>query len=74
MPSRSKAQQHLFAAAEHNPTFPMAKKLAASLSHKTLHDFAATSTSHLPSHVKPSGFMHHHGGSVKVHKGLVHGK
>jgi hypothetical protein len=62
------------AAAEHGAKFPMAEKLRASMTHSQMHDFAATSTSHLPAHVKASGFMAHHGGNVKVHKGLVHGK
>jgi hypothetical protein len=41
-------------AAEHGATFPMAKKLRASMSMGTLHDFAATKSKHLPAHVKPS--------------------
>ncbi len=39
MPSRSKAQQHLMAAAEHGASFPMARKVAASMTHSQMHDF-----------------------------------
>jgi hypothetical protein len=52
MPSTSKSQQHLMAAAEHGADFPMAKKLRASMTLGQLHDFAATSTKDLPKHVK----------------------
>ncbi len=52
MPAKSKAQQHLMAAAEHGAQFPMAQKLRSSMSLNQLHDFAATSTKSLPSHVK----------------------
>lgn len=52
MPSESKAQQHLMAAALHGAKFPMASKLRASMSMKQLHDFAATKTKKLPRHVK----------------------
>jgi hypothetical protein len=53
MPSKSKAQQHLFAAAEHGANFPMAQKLRSSMTLGQLHDFAATKTKALPAHVKP---------------------
>jgi len=53
MPARSKAQQHLMAAAEHGATFPIAKQLRQSMSLRQLHDFAATKTKTLPTHVKP---------------------
>ena len=52
MPSKSKAQQHLMAAAEHGADFPMARKLRESMSHTQLHDFASTKTKKLPMHVK----------------------
>ena len=52
MPSVSKAQQRLMAAAEHGADFPMAKKLRASMSHRQLHDFAATKRKGLPAHAK----------------------
>ena len=52
MPSRSKAQQHLMAAAEHGASFPMAVKLRQSMSLNQLKDFAETKTASLPSHVK----------------------
>ena len=51
MPAKSKAQQRLFGAAEHGATFPLAKKLRGSMTHQQLHDFAATKTQKLPSHV-----------------------
>lgn len=51
MPSNSKAQRHLMAAAEHGATFPMAKQLRATMSHRQLHDFAATPEKGLPAHV-----------------------
>jgi hypothetical protein len=52
MPSVSKAQAHLFRAAEHGATFPMAEKLRGSMTLKQMHDFAATKTKKLPAHVK----------------------
>jgi len=52
MPARSKAQQHLMAAAEHGATFPLARKLRASMTHEQLHDFAATKTARLPTHAR----------------------
>ena len=52
MPAKSKAQQHLMAAAEHGAQFPMAQKLRSSMSLNQLHDFAATKTKSLPSHTK----------------------
>lgn len=53
MPATSKAQQKLFAIAEHNPSALYAKnKALANLPHKTLHDFASTSVKALPQHVK----------------------
>jgi hypothetical protein len=49
VPATSKAQQRLFAIAEHNPGALYSKnKGLASLGHKTLHDFAATKTKGLP--------------------------
>jgi hypothetical protein len=42
------------AAAEHGATFPMAKKLRASMSHQQLHDFAATPRKGLPAHAATS--------------------
>lgn len=40
------------AAAEHGATFPAAKALRTSMTHKQLHDFAATKTKSLPAHSK----------------------
>jgi hypothetical protein len=59
MPAKSKAQQHLMAAAEHGATFPMAQKVRGSMSMKQLHDFAVGSTKGKPAHVaKASGHPH----------------
>lgn len=52
MPAKSKAQQRLMAAAEHGASFPMAKKLRASMSHQQLHDFASGSEQGKPEHVQ----------------------
>lgn len=52
MPSRSKAEQHAMAAAEHGAQFPLARKLRANLTMGQLHDFASTKTKSLPQHVK----------------------
>jgi hypothetical protein len=51
MPSKSKAQQRLFGAAEHGASFPMAKALRQSLTHQQLHDFASGSMKGKPTHV-----------------------
>jgi hypothetical protein len=50
MPAKSKAQQHLMAAAAHGASFPMAKKVRASMTKGQMHDFAATKTTRLPKH------------------------
>lgn len=60
MPSVSKAQEKLFAIAEHNPSALYDKnKSLAKLPHKTLHDFAATKRQGLPDHAKskPQGLQ-----------------
>lgn len=51
MPSVSKAQQRLMAAAEHGATFPTARKLRQSMTHEQLHDDALGSMAHKPAHV-----------------------
>jgi hypothetical protein len=51
MPSKSKAQQRLMAAAEHGASFPAAKKLRQSMTHKQLHDFAVGPLRKKPEHV-----------------------
>ena len=49
IPSKSKAQQALFAIAEHEPEkLNPANRHLADLPHKTLHDFAATPKKDLP--------------------------
>ncbi len=54
MPAKSKAQQHLMAAAEHGAQFPMAKQLRGSMSLGQMGEFASTPSKGLPSHVKPA--------------------
>lgn len=51
MPSVSKAQQHLFQAAEHGADFPMAKKVRKSMTTPQLHDFSVGSEQDKPDHV-----------------------
>lgn len=51
MPSKSKAQQHLFQAAEHGADFPMARKLRSSMTHQQLHEFSVGSEKGKPEHV-----------------------
>lgn len=57
MPSVSKAQQRLMAAAEHGADFPMAKKLRQSMTHDQLHDFAVGPMFNKPEHVFPAAPM-----------------
>jgi hypothetical protein len=52
MPAKSRAQQKLFAAAEHGATFPMARALRESLPTSTLRDFASGSMAGKPEHVR----------------------
>lgn len=52
MPAKSKAQQRLMAAAEHGASFPMARKIRASMTTKQMHDFAAGQQKGKPEHVK----------------------
>lgn len=54
MPAKSRAQQRLMQAAEHGATFPMAKKVRASMTHQQMHDFAVGSEKGKPEHVKGS--------------------
>jgi len=51
MPSKSRAQQRLMAAAEHGANFPMAQKIRSSMTHSQMHDFAAGSMKGKPGHV-----------------------
>ena len=51
MPAKSKAQQQAMAIAEHNPS-KLKNRGLLKMSHKQLHDFAATKTGNLPEHVK----------------------
>lgn len=51
MPAKSKAQQRLMQAAEHGATFPMARKVRASMSMAQMHDFAVGSEKGKPTHV-----------------------
>jgi hypothetical protein len=60
MPAKSKAQQHLMAAALHGADFPMAQEVRASMSTKSLMDFAAGSTKGKPEHVKRKAPGHPH--------------
>lgn len=53
MPAKSKAQQHLMAAAMHGADFPMAKKVRASMTPKQMGEFASGSMAKKPAHVKP---------------------
>jgi hypothetical protein len=53
MPAVSKKQRRLMAAAEHGANFPMAKKIRKSMTHKQMHDFAATSEEDLPERKHP---------------------
>lgn len=48
MPSVSKAQQHLMAAAAHGATFKKARDLRKSMTQEQLEEFARTKTKHLP--------------------------
>lgn len=61
MPAKSRAQQKLFAAADHNATFPAARKLRASTTHEQRRDFEVGSMARKPEHVKPtkSGSLMH---------------
>jgi hypothetical protein len=52
MPAKSKAQQHLMAAAAHGASFPLARQVRGSMSLGQMGDFASTPTKGLPSHVK----------------------
>lgn len=58
MPSTSKSQQRLMAAAEHNADFPKAKAIRASMTHGQMHDFASGSMKGKPEHVKKGGHPH----------------
>src|SRR5712691_1430985 len=59
MPSKSKSQQRLMAAAEHGADFPMARKLRQTMTHEQLHDFAVGPMAAKPEHVeKPKRALH----------------
>lgn len=57
MPAKSKAQANLMRAAEHGASFPMAKKVRASMTTQQMQDFAAGPTKGKPAHV-PSAHPH----------------
>jgi hypothetical protein len=52
MPAKSKAQQHLMAAAAHGARFAKARAVRASLTPTQLRDFMETPTKDLPAHVR----------------------
>jgi hypothetical protein len=58
MPSTSKSQQRLMAAAEHGATFPKARELRQSMTMNQLHDFAVGSMKGKPAHVKKARHPH----------------
>ena len=52
MPATSKAQQRLFAVAEHSPSkLYRANRGLLNMSHQQLHDYAATATKGLPARI-----------------------
>jgi hypothetical protein len=55
MPAKSVAQRRLMAAAEHGASFPMAKQIRKSMTHKQMHDFASTPEQGLPRKKKKRG-------------------
>jgi hypothetical protein len=62
MPAKSKAQQRLFAIAEHNPSALYAKNAKlADLPQSTKHEFAATKVKGKPEHVKASKTTNRYG-------------
>lgn len=58
MPSVSKAQQRLMAAAEHGADFPAARGLRQSMTHAQLRDFARGSTAGKPEHATAKKARH----------------
>lgn len=77
MPAKSRAQQRLMQAAEHGASFPMARKIRASMTHSQMHDFASGSEKGKPMHVPkvhrakgPSPDGHINGGWK--HPGMSH--
>jgi hypothetical protein len=59
MPAESKAQRVATAIAEHHPEDLYERnKGLAKMTHKQLHDFAATPERHLPEHVKKHEYSH----------------
>lgn len=51
-PARSKSQQRLMGAAAHGADFPKAREVRASMSPKSLREYASGSTKGKPQHVK----------------------
>lgn len=72
MPSKSKAQQHLMAAAEHGADFPMAKQVRATMTHQQLHDFAVGSEKGKPEHVAASHPGRNLGAHLKSKSSVYH--
>lgn len=52
MPSVSKKQQRLIAAAEHGASFPKAQAIRESMTHQQMHDYASGSMAGKPEHVR----------------------
>lgn len=73
MPAKSAAQRRLMAAAEHGATFPMAKKVRASMSHAQMREFATTKESKLPQHVQHAKTSHVSGPGNRYDR-LRHGR
>lgn len=60
MPSKSKSQQRLMAAAEHGAPFPAAQQIRASMSLGQMRDFARGPMTGKPAHVKAKRNGHPH--------------
>jgi hypothetical protein len=70
VPSKSKAEQRLMAAAAHGATFPKAQQVRQSMTLGQLHDFAKGSMQGKPDHVRPQRHRmagSHAGGHVTEH-------
>ena len=60
MPSKSKAQQRLMAAAEHGADFPLARQIQESMSLAQMRDFSRGPMTGKPEHIKARMHGHPH--------------
>jgi len=73
MPAKSRAQQRLMGAAEHGAQFPMARKVASTMTKRQMHDFASGPMTGKPAHMGRQAALASHPNASRLGK-FLHAK